>query len=117
MRADMANTNLAKEKLRREMDDQQKVLDEKNALLETVTKEEEEWKKLSDLLQSQLDQKSEEAANTEEELICSKSRLQIYKNELEEKEEQLEVLQETINQLKQTKKSRASAEREESPAG
>ena len=38
MRADMANTNLAKEKLRREMDDQQKVLEEKNALLETVTK-------------------------------------------------------------------------------
>ena len=34
----------------------------------------------------------------------SRSRLQIYKNELEEKEEQLEVLQETINQLKQPKK-------------
>merc|ERR1711963_1158573 len=80
-----------------------------------LNKQQEEWKSLSDLLQSQLDAKSEEVvgfeeklANLGEELSSTKSRMLLFKNEAGSKEEQLEILQETLEELQQRKSHKKS---------
>jgi len=100
LRADIANANLAKDKAERDLTDQLKLIDQHKQQLQDNEKNEEEWKSLSDLLQSQLDAKCEEFANIETEMASIKSRMSIFSNELEEKEEEVEVLQETIKELK-----------------
>merc|ERR1711915_449887 len=92
MRADVANANLETEKIRKEMIETSKTKEELSS------KNEEEWKSLTDLLQSQLDEKSESVGHMETEIASLKSRISVFKNEAESKEEQLEILQETLDE-------------------
>merc|ERR1712038_446985 len=115
MKADVANSNLEADKLRRQLDEMSKTEEQHQTTVEELNKQQEEWKSLSDLLQSQLDVKSEEVvgfeeklANLGEELSSTKSRMLLFKNEAESKEEQLEILQETLEELQQRKSHRKS---------
>merc|ERR1712173_67351 len=60
MKADVANANLEADKLRRQLDEMSKTEEQHQTTVEELNKQQEEWKSLSDLLQSQLDAKSEE---------------------------------------------------------
>merc|ERR1711936_658589 len=95
MRADVANANLEADKLRKELTETLKIKDDNTSKLLEKEKNEEEWKSLSDLLQSQLDDKTEAIGNMETEMASLRSRISVFKNEAESKEEQLEILQET----------------------
>merc|ERR1719328_81592 len=115
MKADVANANLEADKLRRQLDEMSKTEEQHQTTVEELNKQQEEWKSLSDLLQSQLDAKSEEVvgfeeklANLGEELSSTKSRMLLFKNEAESKEEQLEILQETLEELQQRKSHKKS---------
>jgi len=112
LRADKANAELARDKAEKQMNEINTTMDDKVKLIEEKEKNEEEWRSLSDLLQKQLDEKSEHQVELESEASTLKSRLNIYQNELEEKEEQMEVLQETINELKKIKGQRSSKDRD-----
>merc|ERR1711976_693827 len=74
-------------------------VEESASKLNEVFKNEEEWKSLSDLLQTQLDEKSVAVSEMETEMSSLRSRISVFKNEAESKEEQLEVLQETLDEL------------------
>merc|ERR1719323_1611485 len=99
LRADVANANLEKEKMKKELTDTMRSVEESASKLNEVFKNEEEWKSLSDLLQSQLDDKNLAISDMETEMSSLKSRIAVFKNEAESKEEQLEVLQETLDEL------------------
>merc|ERR1719323_1172112 len=99
LRADVANANLEKEKMKKELTDTMRSVEESSSKLNEVFKNEEEWKSLSDLLQSQLDEKNLAISDMETEMSSLKSRIAVFKNEAESKEEQLEVLQETLDEL------------------
>ena len=103
MRADVANANLETDKLKKELSNVIKVKEESANKLEEIGKNEDEWKSLADLLQKQLDEKSEDFENIEIEVSSLKSRLSVFKNESESKEEQMEILQETIKELRNRK--------------
>jgi len=104
MRADVANANLETEKIKKELSETLKIKDDSTGKLAENEKNEQEWKSLTDLLQSQLDEKNEAFANMETDMSSLRSRISIFKNESESKEEQLEILQETLDEL-QTRKS------------
>merc|ERR1719328_273366 len=115
MKADVANANLEADKLKRQLDEMSKTEEQHQTTVEELNKQQEEWKSLSDLLQSQLDAKSEEVVGFEEklaglgeELSSTKSRMLLFKNEAESKEEQLEILQETLEELQQRKSNKKS---------
>merc|ERR1712106_856891 len=57
MRADVANANLDTEKMKKELAETAKMKDDSTSKLAEIAKNEDEWKSLSDLLQSQLDEK------------------------------------------------------------
>ena len=99
LKADFANANLEKEKVKKELTDTMRSVEESSSKLNEVFKNEEEWKSLSDLLQSQLDEKNLAISDMETEMSSLKSRIAVFKNEAESKEEQLEVLQETLDEL------------------
>ena len=99
LRADVANANLEKEKMTKELTDTMRSVEESASKLNEVFKNEEEWKSLSDLLQNQLDEKSVAISEMETEMVSLRSRISVFKNEAESKEEQLEVLQETLDEL------------------
>jgi len=103
MRADVANANLDSDKLKSELSELSKVKEDSTKKLEEIGNNELEWKSLSDLLQTQLDEKTEEYINIETEMSSLSSRLTVFKNESESKEEQMEILQETIKELKKRK--------------
>ena len=99
LRADVANANLEKEKMKKELTETMRSVEESASKLNEVFKNEEEWKSLSDLLQAQLDEKSMAINEMETEMSSLKSRISVFKNEADSKEEQLEVLQETLDEL------------------
>merc|ERR1712227_709304 len=99
LKADFANANLEKEKVKKELTDTMRSVEESSSKLNEVFKNEEEWKSLSDLLQSQLDEKNLAISDMETEMSSLKSRIAVFKNEADSKEEQLEVLQETLDEL------------------
>merc|ERR1712055_1003786 len=68
MKADVANANLEADKLRRQLEEVGKAGEQNETKVEELKKQQEEWKSLSDLLQSQLDAKNEEVAGFEEKL-------------------------------------------------
>merc|ERR1719192_988911 len=103
LRADVANANLEKDRIKKELTDTMISVEESASKLNEVFKNEEEWKSLSDLLQSQLDEKSLTIENLETEMSALKSRISVFKFESESKEEQLEVLQETLDELQSRK--------------
>ena len=103
LRADVANANLEKDRIKKELTDTMLSVEESASKLNEVFKNEEEWKSLSDLLQSQLDEKSVAIENMETEMSALKSRISVFKCEAESKEEQLEVLQETLDELQSRK--------------
>merc|ERR1719458_2198587 len=112
MRADVANANLEADKLRRQLEEINRAGEQNETRVQELNKQQEEWKSLSDLLQSQLDTKNEEVVGLEEmiasigeDLSSTKSRMLLFKNEAESKEEQLEILQETLVELQQSKKA------------
>merc|ERR1719394_1559521 len=74
-------------------------VEESASKLNEVFKNEEEWKSLAELLQSQLDEKNESVSEMENEMASLRSRISVFKNEADSKEEQLEVLQETLDEL------------------
>jgi len=94
LKVDLANARLETDKI-------------KNELAEGTNMsagKEEEWKNLADLLQSQLDEKSEVADNMEKEVSKLKSLLNVMENEVEAKEEQREELQEILTELEMKQK-------------
>jgi len=99
LRADVANANLEKEKMKKDLTETMRSVEESASKLNEVFKNEEEWKSLSDLLQTQLDEKSVAVSEMETEMSSLRSRISVFKNEAESKEEQLEVLQETLDEL------------------
>ena len=99
LRADVANANLEKEKMKKDLTETMRSVEESASKLNEVFKNEEEWKSLSDLLQTQLDEKSVTVSEMEAEMSSLRSRISVFKNEAESKEEQLEVLQETLDEL------------------
>ena len=99
LRADVANANLEKEKIKKELTDTMRSVEESASKLNEVFKNEEEWKSLSDLLQSQLEEKNVAISDMETEMSSLRSRISVFKNEAESKEEQLEVLRETLDEL------------------
>ena len=103
LRADVANANLEKDRIKKELTDTMISVEESASKLNEVFKNEEEWKSLSDLLQSQLDEKSLVIENLETEMSSLKSRISVFKFESESKEEQLEILQETLDELQSRK--------------
>eukprot|EP00092_Neocalanus_flemingeri_P008689 GFUD01009359.1.p1 GENE.GFUD01009359.1~~GFUD01009359.1.p1 ORF type:complete len:1227 (-),score=339.72 GFUD01009359.1:365-4009(-) len=103
MRANVANANLETDKLKKELCDVNKVKEDSSLKLQEIGKNEEEWKALADLLQKQVDDKSEDFANMESEVSSLNSRLSVFKSESESKEEQMEILQETIKELRNRK--------------
>merc|ERR1712106_135451 len=98
MRADVANANLETDKLKKDLTWAYKVKEECSSKLEEISKNEGEWQALTDLLQSQLDEKSETVGQMETEMSSLRSRISVFKNESESKEEQLEILQETLDE-------------------
>jgi len=106
MRADVANANLETEKIRKELAEESKVKDESNIKLAEMSKNEGEWQSLTDVLQSQLDDKNEAVGKMEAEMASLRSRISVFKNESESKEEQLEILQETLDELQNRKSSK-----------
>ena len=103
LRADVANANLEKDRIKKELTDTMMSVEESASKLNEVFKNEEEWKSLSDLLQSQLDEKSLVIDNLETEMSSLKSRISVFKCESESKEEQMEILQETLDELQSRK--------------
>jgi len=82
-------------------------------MLETAKNDQEEWKSLSDLLQSQLNEKNLSADTLEKEVAMLKTVIKSSKLSLEEKEEQVEELQERWNELEtRSKKSYEGGEPE-----
>ena len=114
LRADVANANLEKDRIKKELTDTMISVEESASKLNEVFKNEEEWKSLSDLLQSQLDEKSVAIENMETEMSSLKSRISVFKFEAESKEEQLEVLQETLDELQSRKVAGGARENGES---
>merc|ERR1719234_1519536 len=57
MKADVANANLDADKLRRQLEEVSRAGEQNETKVEELNKQQEEWKSLSDLLQSQLDAK------------------------------------------------------------
>merc|ERR1712128_136894 len=110
MRADVANANLDSDKLKSELSELSKVKEDSTKKLEEIGNNELEWKSLSDLLQTQLDEKTEEYINIDTEMSSFSSRLTVFKNESESKEEQMEILQETIKELKKRKMASSSSD-------
>merc|ERR1719507_1930598 len=120
MKADVANANLEADKLRKQLEEVSRAGEQNETTVEELKRQQEEWKSLSDLLQSQLDAKNEEVAGFEEKLVSigeelssTKSRMLLFKNEAESKEEQVEILQETLEELQQRKKNGKEAESKE----
>merc|ERR1719323_2978928 len=109
LRADVANANLEKEKMKKELTDTMRSVEESASKLNEVFKNEEEWKSLSDLLQTQLDEKNDAINHLETEMSSLRSRISVFKNEAESKEEQLEVLQETLDELQNRSMNRSGA--------
>jgi len=103
VKVDEANARLELDKVRTE-------LKEAVEKVEVASKAEEEWKSLTDLLQSQIDEKMVTEDNLETEISSLKSRLAIFKNEAESKEEQLEELQEMVVVLEMKKDGEAAGE-------
>merc|ERR1711955_107332 len=90
MRADVANANLEVDKLKRQLGEATKNSGDADNRFAEIVKQQEEWKSLSDLLQTQLDEKNVEFASLEdkvsnltEELSSTKSRMLLFKNEAE----------------------------------
>eukprot|EP00092_Neocalanus_flemingeri_P025250 GFUD01027382.1.p1 GENE.GFUD01027382.1~~GFUD01027382.1.p1 ORF type:complete len:1768 (+),score=522.48 GFUD01027382.1:102-5405(+) len=108
MRADVANANLETDKFKKELTETSKIKDDSASKLAEITKNEDEWKSLTDLLQSQLNEKSETLVNMETEMSSLRSRISIFKNESESKEEQLEILQETLDELQNRKSNKVN---------
>eukprot|EP00092_Neocalanus_flemingeri_P012479 GFUD01013452.1.p1 GENE.GFUD01013452.1~~GFUD01013452.1.p1 ORF type:complete len:1885 (+),score=551.68 GFUD01013452.1:790-5655(+) len=108
MRADVANANLETDKFKKELAETSKIKDDSASKLAEITKNEDEWKSLTDLLQSQLNEKSETLINMETEMSSLRSRISIFKNESESKEEQLEILQETLDELQNRKSNKVN---------
>merc|ERR1711892_165224 len=73
MRADVANANLETEKLKKDLTETYKVKEECSSKLEEISKNEGEWQSLTDLLQSQLDEKSETVGQMETEMSSLRS--------------------------------------------
>merc|ERR1711874_599368 len=103
MRADVANANLETEKIKKDLADASKVKDECTSKLTEMSKNEGEWQSLTDVLQSQLDEKTDAVGQMEAEMTSLRSRISVFKNESESKEEQLEILQETLDELQNRK--------------
>merc|ERR1711923_200273 len=83
LKADVANANLEKEKMKKELTDTMRSVEESSSKLNEVFKNEEEWKSLSDLLQSQLDEKNVAISEMETEMVSLRSRISVFKNEAE----------------------------------
>merc|ERR1719323_3053644 len=98
-----------KEKMKKELTDTMRSVEESASKLNEVFKNEEEWKSLSDLLQTQLDEKNDAINQLETEMSSLRSRISVFKNEAESKEEQLEVLQETLDELQNRSMNRSGA--------
>eukprot|EP00091_Calanus_sinicus_P007910 TRINITY_DN1926_c0_g2_i6.p1 TRINITY_DN1926_c0_g2~~TRINITY_DN1926_c0_g2_i6.p1 ORF type:complete len:526 (-),score=163.64 TRINITY_DN1926_c0_g2_i6:235-1812(-) len=79
MRADVANANLETEKMKRDLAETSKVKEDCTSKLAEISKNEEEWKSLTDLLQSQLDEKSEAVGQMETEMASLRSRISVLK--------------------------------------
>ena len=117
LRADTANAQLEVDKMKRHLGEVNVGREEVEGRLAEASTKVDEWKDLADLLQKQLEEKSDEVEGREEEMAqlredldSAKSRVLLFKNEAESKEEQLEVLQETLDELKSKGKNSSKGE-------
>jgi len=85
-------------------------LDQCEIKVTEMERKEEDWKSLSDLLQSQLDDKSEVCDGLEIELAAIRSRLSVIEVESENKQKELQVLQEALEEVMRKNEDSAEAD-------
>merc|ERR1711892_539587 len=117
LRADVANANLEADKMRKQFNDNEKIKEDLQGRVNDVNKNEDEWKSLSDLLQTQLDEKSELVGKLEDDLSTFKSRVMLFKSEADTKDEEIEVLRETLETLQSRNRECKSPKIEEESNG
>merc|ERR1711970_728714 len=93
------------------------IKEESTSKLTEMSKNEGEWQSLTDVLQSQLDEKTDVVGQMEAEMTSLRSRISVFKNESESKEEQLEILQETLDELQNRKTSKKDTDVNEDANG
>ena len=100
LRADAANAHLETDKLRKDLSAVLKKQEETSSKVDSVTKNDDEWKSLANLLQKQLDDKCEEGANIEFKSEELKQRLSEIEKKLESQDKNIEVNEEVIKELR-----------------
>ena len=100
LRADAANAQLEADKLKKELSSVLKQEEETSSKVEHVTKNDDEWKSLANLLQKQLDDKCEESSNIETKTEELKQRLAEIEKNLESQDRNIEVSEEVIKELR-----------------
>ena len=100
LRADAANAQLEADKLRKELGSVVKQREDSVSKYEDVTKNDDEWKSLANLLQKQLDDKCEEGENIQSQSEELKVRLAEIERKLENQDKLIEVNEEVIKELR-----------------
>ena len=100
LKADAANANLETDKLRNELESLVRQKQEASSKVEDISKNDDEWKSLANLLQKQLDEKCDEIYGKEKSSSELKLRLTEIERKSESTEEQIEILEEVIKEIK-----------------
>ena len=100
LKADAANANLETDKLRKELESLVRQKQEASSKVDDISKNDDEWKSLANLLQKQLDEKCDEIYGKEKSSHELKLRLSEIEKKSESTEDQIEILEEVIKEIK-----------------
>ena len=100
LKADAANAQLESDKLKKELSTLVKQREEASSKVENISKNDDEWKSLANLLQKQLDEKCEDIFEKEKSSSELKLRLSDIEQKSETTDEQIEVLQEVLKEMR-----------------
>ena len=100
LKADAANAQLESDKLKKELNTLVKQREEASSKVENISKNDEEWKSLANLLQKQLDEKCEDILEKEKSSCELKLRLSDIEEKSEATDEQIAVLEEIIKEMR-----------------
>ena len=100
LKADAANAQLEGDKLKKELNNLLKQKEESSSKVENISRNDDEWKSLANLLQKQLDEKCEDIYEKEKSSSELKLRLSDIEQKSERTDEQVEVLQEVIKEMR-----------------
>merc|ERR1719239_546535 len=100
LKADAANAQLESDKLKKELNTLVKQKEEASSKVEKISKNDDEWKSLANLLQKQLDEKCEDILEKEKSSCELKLRLSDIEQKSEATDEQIDVLEEIIKEMR-----------------